>query len=204
MADGAALLSAAGRGRRRARKEEYRTQREVVRLLAKHLDPDRTFFTSLENLPRSPIAAFFQRQRGVRSGLPDLCLIFWDPQQAFGKPIFVELKSRKGSPSPRQREVALELQAAGAAWHLARTPAAALTALYREGVCLGGWEQPAELARWEGPFSDPRARLPEHPEVAAARREATARYRERKRARAAAAPLRPEVSPDPRPASDAA
>jgi hypothetical protein len=47
-------------------------------------------------------------------------------------------------------------------------------------------EAPREIERWEGPFENPHARLPQYPEVAAERAAAQQRYRERRREREAA------------------
>src|SRR5215831_2761919 len=82
-----APLSPVAQGRRRERREEYRTQRLLIQALQRHLDPSRSFYSSLENLPRSPIAAYFQRLRGVKPGLPDLFLV------SDGRLICIEIKS---------------------------------------------------------------------------------------------------------------
>ena len=67
--------SFAARQRRASRREELTEQRKFTALLAEHLDPACTFWTSLENKPRSPVSGVFQKLRGVKSGLPDV-LIF--------------------------------------------------------------------------------------------------------------------------------
>lgn len=173
--------SLATRRRAESRHEEYAVQREVIDLLDQHLDPARTFHTSLENMPRSPLAAMFQARRGCRRGLPDILVL-----AAGGRAVFVELKSRRGRPSPAQREAALEIQATGASWFLARSARAALAGLALAGVRLGRWRPPKRLRPWEGPFSDPNQRLPMHPEVAREQRAARRRWRARQRAREAA------------------
>lgn len=155
-----------------------------MELLAKHVDPAvKIFRTSLENLPRSARAAFFQRRRGVRSGLPDVLITFRDRQEGIGKAVFLELKSSRGVLGPAQREVALELQASGMPWYLARTARAAMTALYREGLRVKHWRPPAQLQAWEGPFADARCKLPQHPAVRAEQLAGQRKYREQKRAR---------------------
>jgi hypothetical protein len=116
----------------------------------------------------------------VRSGLPDVLVI------SNGLAIFVELKSRRGVLSKSQKKIRAELVAAGATWRLARSPRAALTALARVGVPFRRKWKPPRLEPWEGPFADVR-RLPQAPEVAAQRREAVQRWRERQRSRKAAA-----------------
>jgi hypothetical protein len=121
------------------------------------------------------------KQRGTRAGLPDW-LIIWR-----GEIIWVELKSSRDIASQMQRKVRDELLAAGVKfWWLARTPCACLMALHLSGVALINWKPPREIERWEGPFENPYARLPQHPEVAAERAAAQQRYRERRREREAA------------------
>lgn len=198
--------SLAVRRQRESRHEEYRTQRQVVALLAKHLGPQ-AFFTSIENRPRSAIAAMHQQARGVRAGLPDIAVVIRGPSEGLVKLIFLELKSRRGQASPRQREVAAELQASGAGWHLARSARAALFALHMAGVPLGRWRPPTRLQSWEGPFADPNQRLPMHPAILREQRAARRRWRARQRAAArleaqsAAAISGPRlVSSDARPA----
>ena len=55
--------------------------------------------------------------------MPDLLVV------ANGRAVFIEMKSKRGSPSSRQRQIRTQLLAAGAAWFLAKTPPAALQAL---------------------------------------------------------------------------
>src|SRR5262249_54184360 len=76
--------------RRVCGREEAREQTGLTALLNEYLDPRDTFWPSRENKPLSPLSGLFQKQRGVRSGLPDIVVI-WR-----GKPIFIELKSRAG------------------------------------------------------------------------------------------------------------
>lgn len=186
------------RRRRESRREEYATQRQVIDLLVRHVDQRRVFFTSIENQPRSAFAAMFQAMRGVRPGLPDLMIL-----HDGGRAVFVELKSRRGQASPRQREIAQDLAASGARWFLARTARAALAALHMAGVDLGRWKPPAKLLAWEGPFPDPLARLPMHPGVLREQRAARRRWRlralerQREAARRAAQPSPTAPAPQP-------
>lgn len=177
MAGGAAPGSLAVQRRRQSRREEWVLQTKLAERLARYLDPRTTFWSGVENAPRGAKAGHFQRLRGVRSGLADV-LVLHD-----GKLVCIELKSKRGVPSAAQRAVSLEIKAAGGRWWLARSVKAALTALAREGVPLGRWRPPVRLQDWEGPFSDPQARLPQHPRVAAERRAAQQRCRARQRAR---------------------
>ena len=147
-------------------------------MLATYLDPACTFWTSLENKPLSPISGFLQKKRGVRSGLPDVLVIFRQ------RPIFVELKSRRGVASKAQKQIRLELLPSGATWWMARSARAAMTALHLEGVIFRRKWKPPRLKPWEGPFLDPTQRLPQHPGVAAERVAARKRWRVRQADRA--------------------
>jgi hypothetical protein len=51
-------------------------QTKLVGLLARYLDPAVSFWTRVENKPRSMLASVLQRRRGVKSGLPDLFVMF--------------------------------------------------------------------------------------------------------------------------------
>jgi hypothetical protein len=144
-------------------------------MLDEYLDPADTFWTSLENKPISRLSGIFQKKRGVRSGLPDV-LVVWR-----GRPIFVELKSRAGVASKAQKQIRLEMLPAGADWWLARSARAALMALHLSGVLFRRRWKPPRLKPWEGPFADPHQRLPQAPDVAARRLAARRRWRERAR-----------------------
>jgi hypothetical protein len=178
MIASAATRSLAACRRRASRRLEWNEQTRLAELLAKHLDPACTFWTSLENKPMSRLIGLFQKRRGVRSGLPDVLVIFRQ------KPIFVELKSRSGVATKAQKQLRLELLAAGAVWSMARSARAALMALHLAGVGFRRRWNPPRLHPWEGPFDNPEMRLPQHPAVAAERRAATRRWRARQRARA--------------------
>ena len=179
MTDSARAESLAVRRRRESRRQEWTEQTKLAEMLQKYLDPGDTFWTSLENKPISRISGLFQKRRGVRSGLPDVQVI-WR-----GKPIFIELKSRAGVASKAQKQVRLELLPAGAVWWMARSARAAMTALHLEGVVFRReWKKPPRLQPWEGPFADPTQRLPQAPDVAAQRRAANKRWRLRQANRA--------------------
>src|SRR5262249_26251546 len=146
-------------------------------MLDEYLDPADTFWTSLENKPLSRLSGIFQKRRGVRSGLPDVQVI-WR-----GKPIFVERKSRAGVASKAQKQIRLEMLPAGADWWLARSARAALMALHLSGVVFRRRWKPPRLKPWEGPFADPHQQLPQAPDVAARRRAARRRWRVRQQRR---------------------
>jgi hypothetical protein len=168
------------RPRRPARHKEWRTQTLVAELLRHHLPPG-CFASALENKPRSAFGGWLAKLRGVRAGLPDW-LFIWR-----GEIIWIELKAPHGIASKVQRQIRNELLAAGVKfWFLARSARACLMALHLAGVPLVGWKPPQKIERWEGPFENPHARLPQHPAVSRARAEAQQRYRLRKDMRAAA------------------
>jgi hypothetical protein len=179
MIEGAAKAAV---GRRKSQREEWSTQTTLARLLEKYLDPQTTFWTSLENRPRSFLAGLLQKKRGVRSGLPDVMVIL--PQRS----LFLEIKGPGGRASKAQKRIREKLVAVDCRWWMARSARAALVALHRSGVEFrGAWEPPADLRPWEGPFDGSEKRLPQHPAVAARQRAYCRRWRERKRARVLAA-----------------
>lgn len=148
----------------------------------------------MDNRPASPLSGFLAKQRGIRPGLPDIMCI-----PSFGRPVFVELKSKAGHATKAQKEVRAGLIAIGCRWFMARSARAALIALLRAGVPFREPWEPPRLEAWEGPWEDPTQRLPQHPEIAAQSREANARYREKlKTSGRAPAPRRSKVSPEVR------
>jgi hypothetical protein len=173
MPPSAAAESFAVQRRRESRRQEWAEQTKLAEMLDKYLDPADTFWTSLENKPISRLSGIFQKKRGVRSGLPDVQVI-WR-----GKPIFIELKSRAGVASKVQKQVRLQMLPAGADWWLARSARAALMALHLSGVVFRHRWKPPLLKPWEGPFADPTRRLPQAPDVAIRRRAARRRWRVR-------------------------
>jgi hypothetical protein len=79
----------------------------LAKLLAIYLDPDCTFWSSLENKPRSAISGMVQKLYGVKCGLSDVIVIF--RAEAGLRVIFIELKSRVASASQVQKQIRLEL-----------------------------------------------------------------------------------------------
>jgi hypothetical protein len=171
--------SFAARRRRELRRQEWSQHVYLANLLNEMIDPRTTFWTSLENKPRSMLSGLFQKQRGVRSGIPDVLVVYR------GKPIFIELKSRAGKASTEQKETRLAMLPAGIDWWMVRSARAALVALRRSGVKFRRWKR-LKLASWEGPFADPSQRLPMAPDVAAINRIARWRQRANQKARQAA------------------
>ena len=163
--------------RRASQRQEWAEQTRLAEMLDEYLDPADTFWTSLENKPLSRLSGIFQKQRGVRSGLPDVEVI-WR-----GKPIFVELKSRAGVASKAQKLIRAKPKPAGADWWLARSARAAMMGLHLSGVVFHRRWKPPRLKPWEGPFGDPNERLPQAPDVAARRLAARRRWRLRARSR---------------------
>jgi len=178
MTDDAKVESFAVRQRRASRRQEWTEQTKLAEMLPRYLDGKCTFWTALENKPLSPLSGMFQKRRGVRSGLPDVLVIFRQ------RPIFVELKSRRGVASKVQKQIRSELLPSGATWWMARSARAALMALHLEGVIFRRKWKPPRLEPWEGPFADPTRRLPQAPEVAAERAAARKRWRLRQANRA--------------------
>lgn len=149
---------------------------KLVELLTRYLDPATVFWTSLENRPSSLLNGLLQKKRGMRSGLPDVMVIFCRHPA-----VFVELKSVSGIASKAQKQIRSELLAVGCEWWMARSARAALTALHRSGVPFRRPWKPPELRPWEGPFDGSERTLPQHPAVAAYRREVNRRWREARR-----------------------
>jgi hypothetical protein len=179
MTEGIATEPLCVQRRRESRKEEFVEQSLLADLLKQHLDTSRCFWTSLENKPISRISGFLQTKRGVRSGVPDVMILY---RHATGtKAIFIELKSRRGVASKAQKHLRIELLRSGAAWYMARSARAAMAALHLEGVVFRRKWKPPKLKLWEGPFSGLEKRLPQHPRVAAERAAACKRWRERQR-----------------------
>ena len=182
MPQSAAAGSIAVQRRRERRREEWREQMKLSVMLDKFLHPTGTFWTSLENKPISRISGIFQKKRGVRSGIPDVFVLY------LGRPIFVELKSRVGVATKVQKQVRVELLPAGATWWMARSARAAMMALHLSGVVFRRRWKPPRLKPWEGPFADPHQRLPQAPDVAARRRAARRRWRAHQRVRETSKP----------------
>jgi hypothetical protein len=166
--------------RRACRKEEWQMQEQLTHLLNRHLDPATSFFCSLENKPLTMLSGLFGKRRGILRGMPDVMVI-----QARGdglvRTVFIELKAKAGIASRSQKEICNRMLPVGIQWWLARSPRAALAALQRSDIAFRReWKEPL-LGKWEGPFCDPTMRLPQHPKVAAQRRAARRRWRERQR-----------------------
>jgi hypothetical protein len=182
MTDSDKVETFAVRQRRKYRHFEASEQIRVTKLLTQYL-PDNVFWSALSNSPRTALAGYLAKKRGVRSGLADIMVVY------DGRVIWVEMKSPAGVASKVQRQVCAELRAAGADWYLARSAEAALVALGLHVPFRGRWEPPP-LEPWEGPFTGAMIcsgqRLPQAPEVAAQRRAAQRAWRERQRARKAA------------------
>jgi hypothetical protein len=184
MLEIAASETLAVRRRRESRREEWNEHTKLAVLLERYLHPSCTFWTSLENKPLTMLSGIFQKRRGVRSGLPDVLIVYRHTTGTIV--IFLELKSRRGLASKVQKQLRLEMLPAGAVWWMARSARAGLMALHLSGVVFRRNWVPPRLEPWEGPFADPTQRLPQHPKVAAERREAKRRSRERLRKREAA------------------
>ena len=150
-----------------ARREEWREQVKLARLLDKWLDPTCSFWTATDPVAASVTSGAMRKKRGVKPGVPD-CLVLYR-----GKLIAIELKSRRGQCSPSQRATREALLRAGAQWWVCRSADAAMSALVESGVTFrvlsyddGStecWQQP-ELAAWEVPKRNPHERRPRAPD----------------------------------------
>lgn len=105
------------------RRDEWTLQSEFAELLTEYLDPRCAWFTSLENKPLSRISGMLQRKRGVKSGLPDVQVLY--RRKPFPRcpthVVFVELKAPGGVASQSQKRTRLEMLPTGAKWWMART-----------------------------------------------------------------------------------
>lgn len=79
--------------RRESQQQEAREQIKLKAMLEKWLDPGCTFWSAIENRPRSAMSGMFQRMRGVKRGLPDFVILFG------GRTVWLELKSPTGTVS---------------------------------------------------------------------------------------------------------
>jgi hypothetical protein len=150
-----------------ARREEWREQVKLSRLLDKWLDPACTFWTATDPVAPSATSGAMRKKRGVKPGVPDV-LIWYR-----GKSITIELKSRRGQCSRSQRAVREALLRAGAQWWVCRSADAAMWVLGKSGVpfrtivhedgTIERWQQP-DLPAWEVPKGDPHERRPRAPD----------------------------------------
>lgn len=111
----------------------------------------------------------------MRSGLPDVLVLFRHDTGIMVA--FVELKSRRGVASKAQKQLRLQNAAGrGCVADGAKRPRC------DDGSASVGGGVPSRMGAAatptiEGPFPDPTQRLPQHPKVAAERRESKRRYR---------------------------
>jgi hypothetical protein len=150
-----------------ARREEWREQVKLARLLDKWLEPACTFWTATDPVAASATSGAMRKKRGVKPGVPDV--LVWYP----GGSITIELKSRRGQCSRSQRAVREALLRAGAHWAVCRSSKSAMHTLYESGVpfrtivhedgTLECWRQP-ELPAWEVPKRNPNERRPRAPD----------------------------------------
>jgi hypothetical protein len=106
-----------------ARREEWREQVKLARLLDKWLEPDCTFWTATDPVAPSVTSGAMRKKRGVKPGVPDV--LVWYP----GGSITIELKSRRGQCSRSQRAVREALLRAGAQWWVCHSANAAMCTL---------------------------------------------------------------------------
>jgi hypothetical protein len=129
-----------------SRREEWREQVKLARLLDKWLDPACTFWTATDPVAPSVTSGAMRKKRGVKPGVPDV-LVWYR-----GKSITIELKSRRGQCSRSQRLAREALLRVGAQWRVCRSANAAMLALAKSGMrfrmvpndngTLEYWQQP--------------------------------------------------------------
>jgi VRR-NUC domain len=168
------------------RREEWRQQTELCRLLDRWLPAD-AFWTATDPIAPTALSVALRRLRGVKRGVPDV--LIWCRRT---RPIVIEMKSPGGRCTAAQRATREALIAAGCDWWECRSANAATQAIAESGVKFrvivhadgtpARWTRP-KLEEWEVPRCDPAERRPQHPAIRAQRRE-YARRRERTRARA--------------------
>jgi hypothetical protein len=150
-----------------ARREEWREQVKLARLLDKWLDPACSTWTATDPVAATVTSGFMRKKKGVRPGVPDLLVWYC------GQSITIELKSRRGQCTRSQRSMREQLLRAGVQWFVCRSAIAAMWALYESGVpfrtivhedgTIERWQQP-ELPAWEVPKRDPHEKRPRAPE----------------------------------------
>jgi VRR-NUC domain len=188
----AGSLNLVSKPRRRQRREEWIIQTIIARLLERRIDPQSVFWTALDNKPSSMLNGILQKKRGCKSGLPDFLFIVRDPH----KIVWIEVKSRIGRASKKQKQIFLQLRAMGCEYWLVRSIRAAFAALRLSGVPHIPLKENRELEPWEGPFADPTQRLPQHPDLKAKQREyIAARRRDQPKLAKPARPTRPARPP---------
>jgi hypothetical protein len=150
-----------------ARREEWREQVKLARLLDTWLDPACTFWTATDPVAASVTSGAMRKKRGVKAGVPDVLVLYR------GKLIAIELKSRHGKCSRSQRLVREALLRAGAEWFECRWAVAAMWSLSEAGVrfrtlvhedgTTERWRQP-ELPEFALPKRNPHERRPRAPD----------------------------------------
>jgi hypothetical protein len=152
-----APLSLAAVRRRESMREEHKEHKEhrrIAKLMDYYIDKTNSFWSSIENKPRSMISGRIQKEYGVRAGMPDI--IAFQRRNGRTRTVFLELKSRRGVVSVNQKQIRLELERIGAHWWLIRSARSGLVALYRSGIIFRRPFTPPRLPRWEEPVRDPK------------------------------------------------
>jgi len=145
---------------------EWREQIKLKSLLDTWL-PDDAFWTSIDTIARSQVAAAMRKRRGVRAGLCDV--IVWYR----GRTYCIELKGPYGQCRPAQRLVREQMLRAGVSgFWFCRTAESVLVVLADNGVkfrtltnadgSIERWRRP-KLEDWEIPKSDSREKRPRLP-----------------------------------------
>ena len=120
--------------RKKPVKHEELLQKAVVNLLRMYEAQRKlTFTANYQNVPRSDTFAARSgaknKAMGVRKGFPDMTIFRFE-----SKPIFLELKSKKGQLQDNQEDWRDTLQAMGFSWYLVRSIDDVKEVLTKEGV----------------------------------------------------------------------
>ena len=106
---------------------EHSLQIAVAHMLQVVLDPDKTWWTSIDHGvgKLGVVEAVNRKKRGVRAGLPDIILMI-KIMRLGTRPMLpiiigIELKSAKGAATEAQRTVAIAWRAMGHSYELARS-----------------------------------------------------------------------------------
>ena len=110
------------------RSSEHVIQSTIARHLEMRKQPGVFWFAVPNGGKRDPVTGRVMKAEGVRPGVPDLGLIIK------GQPYFLEVKKENGKLSQAQRELRVEIEAAGAVWAVAKGLDAALQQLVDWGA----------------------------------------------------------------------
>lgn len=105
------------------RRPEHALQVAVAHMLQVVLDPDRTWWSSIDHGvgKLGKAEAGIRKRRGVKAGIPDIIIMFADGLTDYAHLIGIELKAGKGSLSEAQEDVAAAWAIFGSTVFVARS-----------------------------------------------------------------------------------